>query len=556
MKIKTLFLLFTLLLSSEELLHEREYWHKLLHFKNAESQIDDARFFLSTNGKKSPKDELKATLDALKNSDHRDINGTQCKYPARTRWLKENLPNQEIEECKYLPQHLKKFDFKTLYLVYTSSFMNSPASMVGHTFLRFDKDEKTPLLSYALNYSAHIESNTSMLSYAYNGIFGGFKGRYMVIPYYEMVKLYSDMEHRDMWEYKLNLTPQEIERVVLHMFEMKNFYSNYLFFNENCSYNLLWFIELARDDLKLVERFNFITAPLDTIKELEQQGLIKTSIFRASKTTKIRNIYSKIEEKKIAKSFLKEPNIGMIKALPLQEQIDIISFYFLKTNKPIRTDILSYRSQLGIHKEESITPTTNPINSNLATKAFISYKNSQPEFGFRVAYHDIYDIDHDFNEGSYISFLDIKATPKRLESLGLISIDSLVKQDELYTPYSWGIKFGFDREIEDSLRANLQIKGGKSFDIFTALLFIEPTLGVRYLNHTEFSLGYSMGLLKSFKDFKLGLLSTQSYFLDRDNFSKQEAFLTYSFKENMALNVSILELEERKNIYLKLFFYF
>jgi len=530
-----------------ENLHQHIYWQKLLHFKNQESQVDDSSFFLSKDGKTSAKAELEATLKALRDSNHNDINSTQCRYPARTRWLKNKLPKQEIKECQYLKKHLKNFDFKTLYLVYTSSFMNSPASMVGHTFLRFDKDEKSPLLSYALNYSAKIESNTNIGSYIYNGLFGGFEGRYNVIPYYEMVKLYSDMERRDIWEYKLNLTKEEIEKVLLHIFEIRNFYSDYFFASENCSYNLLWFIELAKEELKLVDKFDHITAPLDTIKELERQNMIESSTFRASKSTKIKDIYAQIEDKKIAKEFLNEANLTTIKELNSSQQIDILSLYFLKSEDDNIGDILKYRSTLGIKKSKKITPTTNPTKANRATKATISYNNQELEFGLRLAYHDIYDIDHDFNEGSYISFFDIKATTKKLNSLNLIKIDSIAKPHELYNPYSWGISFGFNREIEDKLRANLKLKGGKSFELFSALLFIEPTVEINYREKPKLSLGYNIGLLKSFKNTKLGLLSSKSHI---------EGFLTYQFLEDVALHLSVLERDDERSTGVGVFFYF
>ena len=544
------------MLYTKEPLYNDVYWHKLLHFKSGESQIDDDSFFLSSNGKFSAKDEMEATLKAIEESDPKDINGTQCRYPARIRWLRENLPNREIKECRYLADNLKKFDFKSLYLVYTSSFMNSPASMVGHTFLRFDKDDKTPLLSYALNYSARIDKNSTIFSYAYNGIIGGFEGRYAIVPYYKMVKLYSDMEHRDMWEYKLDLTPKEIERVVLHMFEMQPFYSDYLFFNENCAYNLLWFIELARDDLRLVDKFDYITAPLDTIKELKRVGLIRESIFRASKSTKIESIYHKIENKQIALKFLDRANLNIIKRLSQDEQHRILSLYFLKSKDDNISDILLYRSGLGQEKKDKIESTTNPLKSNRATKTALSYLNGELEIGMRVAYHDIYDVDYDFNEGSYISFFDIKATERRLNSLTLVDIDSLAKQDELYKPYSWGISFGLNRDRNDILEAELKLKGGKSFDFFDAMLSFEPTLGVRYRGETRLLLGYDISLMKSFENFKLGVLSSQSYGLKRETISKREAFVTYQILDNMALSFSILELGKRRTKRVGLFLYF
>ena len=38
---------------------------------------------------------------------------------------------------------------------------------------------------------------------------------YSILPYYEMVKKYSDLENRDIWEYELNLDRMEIRRLVI-----------------------------------------------------------------------------------------------------------------------------------------------------------------------------------------------------------------------------------------------------------------------------------------------------------------------------------------------------
>lgn len=534
-------LVFTILLSAPLFGGVDSYWLKLLHYKDGESQIDDSSFFLSSIGRTSAKDELLATLNSIKNSNPNDSNSTQCLYPARTRWLKNRFPDKNIEECKQLEQHLKKFDFKTLYLVYTSSYMNSPASMVGHTFLRFDKDETSPLLSYALNYSAKIDENITLLSYAYSGIFGGFEGRYIIAPYYEMVKLYSDMEHRDMWEYKLKLTPKEIEKAVLHMIEMQRHYSNYYFSSENCSYNLLWFIELAKEELKLVERFNYITAPIDTIKELKKYGLIEKSVYRPSKNSKAKNIYKHINSKKLAMAFLERGDISIINKLEVEEQIDIINLY-LKSKRS--KEILKYRSRLGIGKKREIEPTTDPINANRASKVNIGLSSDKELiYGLRASYHDIYDIDYDFNEGSYISFLNLQMRNDKLDSLALIKIDSISPEHDLYKPYSWGIDFGFRRDKNSELKLVLEGKGGKSYKLFDTILFIEPTLSVKYRESFNLSLGYQVGLIKRVNKIKLGLLAKDDFF---------ESFLTYQIEDNIALHLNISKEHKR----FELFYYF
>ena len=47
------------------------------------SEIDDANFFLSKDGKKNAKKELDATIIALLNETNFDDNSTACRFPAR-----------------------------------------------------------------------------------------------------------------------------------------------------------------------------------------------------------------------------------------------------------------------------------------------------------------------------------------------------------------------------------------------------------------------------------------------------------------------------------------
>lgn len=521
------------LYSSE--LYTNPYWLKLLHFKNSQSQIDDTTFFLSPNGKISPKNELIATLQSIKRDNPKEANSTQCLFPARTRWLKEKLPNINIKECKSLAPKLQELNFKTLYLVYTSSYINSPASAFGHTFLRFDKNEDTPLLSYGLNYSAKIDSR-NIFSYAYKGVFGGFEGRYRVAPYYDIVNRYSNIQKRDIWEYKLNFTPKEIEKITLHMIEIQRYYSDYYFNSENCSYNLLWFIDLARDGLNLTDDFNYIVTPMDTIKAIKEKGLIEKSIFRPSKRAKIENLYSYIPHKKIAKEFWQESNISILKPLDINEQRDIIDLSILKENNQT---ILKYRSKLGISTPKKIVK-TNPIHSNLASKLNIELSNqNQLLYGVRASYHDIYDIDYNFNLGEYISFFDIQMINNRLDSATFLKIDSLTSIDELYQPISWGLEFGYrDNKLFSSSR------GGISYSIFNTLIFFEPTIELS--NNIE--IGYQTGILKTIDKVKFGTIITKKF----DKNIKINSFVTYQFYKNMAINLHI----NRKTYSFGIFYYF
>ena len=235
------------------------------------------------------KKELFETINSLENGQ----NNVLCRFPLRVKWLKENIPSLEKDivnySCAELDEFLTLVDAKHVTMVFPTAHINSPASMYGHTFLRVSSNEETPLISNAVNFAAKTD-DTNGLIFAYKGLFGEYEGRYSILPYYEKIKEYNNLEQRDIWEYDLNLTQDEIDRLVLHAFELKDSYSDYFFFKENCSYNILWLLEVARYDLDLVSHFTFKTVPLDSIKILKPYNLIKDSRFRYSNMRKMKNI--------------------------------------------------------------------------------------------------------------------------------------------------------------------------------------------------------------------------------------------------------------------------
>ncbi|MBD3830316.1 MAG: DUF4105 domain-containing protein, partial [Arcobacter sp.] len=253
-------------------LYENPYWSKLLHYRNGESEIDSDNFFISKNGKYDLKEELFETINSLGNG----TNSVLCRFPLRVKWLKENIPNLNIAQysCEELDKFISLVDGKFVTMVFPTAHINSPASMYGHTFIRISSNEETPLISNAVNYAA-ATTDTNGLIFAYKGLFGEYEGRYSILPYYEKIKEYNNLEQRDIWEYDLDLTQDEIDKLVLHTYELKDSYSDYFFFKENCSYNVLWLLEVARPSLDLVSQFDFKTVPLDSIKILQKYNLIK-----------------------------------------------------------------------------------------------------------------------------------------------------------------------------------------------------------------------------------------------------------------------------------------
>lgn len=237
------------------------YWIALGHYERGKlggwrSYVDDERFFLADNGESHPDAELAATLKALYASPSLGDKHAQCVYPARTRWLRQQLQLDDLPQpqCGEYDNWYRDINPHSAVLVFPAAYLNSPSSMFGHTLLRIDQADvtsnNTALLSYALNFGAYIEGMDNSILYAWKGLMGGYPGLFALVPYREKLAEYSRLENRDLWEYKLNLTPEETGRMVEHVWELKQVRFDYYFFDENCSFRLLELMEIARPGIE------------------------------------------------------------------------------------------------------------------------------------------------------------------------------------------------------------------------------------------------------------------------------------------------------------------
>ncbi|MGI9506538.1 MAG: Lnb N-terminal periplasmic domain-containing protein, partial [Geminicoccaceae bacterium] len=277
-------------------------WHALLHYRpdmlgaGYHSLIDSPGFFLAESGKTAPSAELAATLQSFFQpvSDDETAEHPQCAFIARYRWLEARLgfdPSRlPRQPCPRFEAWSETIDAVSATLIFPAAYMNNPASMFGHTLLRFDRPnqtEDTRLLSYAVNYGAETGDDNGLL-FAVLGLTGGYPGTYSVEPYYALVKRYSDIENRDIFEYQLDFSELEVARMIAHLWEMRGHSSDYYFFDENCSYQLLFLLDVARPGLDLAGAFPLHVIPVDSVRAvLEQRGLFKKAAFRPSGQTRI-----------------------------------------------------------------------------------------------------------------------------------------------------------------------------------------------------------------------------------------------------------------------------
>jgi len=576
-KLLLLLLLFTPLFSQsnlseeiEKLVHTQQ-WHRLLHFKNGESEIDDEQFFFSKNGKTNPKAELKASIEKLISDKSDDENSTLCRYPSRSTWILEQIPELkeqiEIPKCKALNQELKILGAKHVTLVLASAHINSPASAFGHTFLRIDNNPNTPLLSYAINYAAQTREDNGFI-YAYKGLFGGYKGRYAIDPYYKKLKEYSNLEQRDVWEYTLELSPKEIEKMVRHIFEIRHFYTDYFFLAENCSYNLLWLLEVAKDDVNLTNKFNHKAIPIDTLRAVVSEKLVKKITYRPSKRKEILNISKPIENNKNALNFAKSDDyhISQIEHLRKKEKIASLelatALLQIKLSSQDITkeeylakflNILKNRSKLGLLPKKEIPQPPAPLAGHYSTKTTLGYaKNEEFKARVKVAYHDIYDNDIGYIPGAYISFFDTALQYKEnkliLDEINILDIRSYAIQDAIFKPISWQVSLGGKRIFNNELNSYLQAGGGITLGNEKVYGYATVTPTVYYKKEEEHSISANLGLIYNpSSTLKFGVLGSNEWFDKSREILEIEPFVTYSFDQGSALNLRY-EYREINNI--------
>ncbi len=135
--------------------------------------------------------------------------------------------------------------------------------MFGHTLLRVDSRRTGPsrkLLNYGANYAAKPDTENAVL-YALKGLVGLFEGHFTIFPYYTKVQEYNNWESRDLWEYELNFTEDQLDYLLLHLWELGGTFFEYYYFQENCSYHILSLLEVANPDLHLKDEFFFSVIP-------------------------------------------------------------------------------------------------------------------------------------------------------------------------------------------------------------------------------------------------------------------------------------------------------
>ncbi|MDF2418553.1 DUF4105 domain-containing protein [Acinetobacter beijerinckii] len=457
-------------------------WQRLMYADQSQnSEVTYDGYFYAKDGKNNLKNELEADVKALF-IDTTENQSIRCKFPARSRWLIQQLNiNTEklpIVKCPEFDQWINQIKPHKATLIYATDFMGNPSSMFGHTLLRLDpKDQKQlNLVSYAVNYAATVSGEDNW-SYAWKGLTGQYPGEYSLMPYYRKVKEYGDFESRDLWEYELNLTPEETRFLVEHIWEMQHVIFPYYFVSDNCAYRLLGLIDLARPNLDLKKQFNYAAIPIETLKAVDQQDLVKEVVYRPALETQLLS-QAKQHGTPLAKVAHQVAFQDVEKAQPLLEkynkhdQAKILEMayddlYLQYISRQVDADfaqpqlrqLLAERSQIDVEKQrqEPERPKMQPVEGHHARNLSVNIGEVQGqkfiELGHRQAYHDLIDPQSGYRLGTQLLFLNgniqYRGDQLKLEHLDLLTVNSYNPIQPFKSPITWGFNLGWKQEALD-----------------------------------------------------------------------------------------------------------
>jgi len=501
-----------------------------------EESVDSPAFFNAPRGKTDPQAELDATLESffsdLEESDKQQ--NPQCRFIARRTWLDEQLrfdpARLPLRECRRYREWRTAMDPQGLTMVFPAGYLNNPGSMYGHTLLRVDgrdQDERTRLLAYTISFAAATDE-TNGLVFALRGLFGGYAGVFTMVPYYVKVREYSDMENRDLWEYQLALTQPEIERVLMHAWEMGPNWFEYYFFDENCAYHLLALLQVARPELDLVAPFRWWALPSDSLRSVTSQpGLVKQVVYRPANGTIVqqrlqtltpqeRELVRELGARRISAS---DPRIASLPperaAATVEAAYDLVT-YRRAIGSPgvpepaaLSRELLLARGGLDAPSQQPAIPApqTRPDEGHgTARVGFGAGQRASRDFlelRMRATYHDLMDDDGGYTRGSQIEYFSLAARRlegdlTRIEDFTPIEIRSVSPRNDFFSPWSWHVSAGWRREFladgSEPLVGSLQGGLGGAWSAAGGRVLAYAMVDGRASQHHRLEDGYSLGV--------------------------------------------------------------
>ncbi len=551
-------------------------WLKLVRYHKTffgghESEADGPSFFLHPEGRTRPDLEYQALVKGIQQGIEGDPNKhATCRFPARTAFLLRQHPNLKASQvsCENFEKFRERMSAKSIALVFSSYYLNNPASSFGHTFIRLGKNEyekrqdgiATELLDTGINYGANT-GNANAVTFAVGAFVGLFYGSYNSIPYYYKVREYNDFESRDLWTYHLDFSQAEINQLVRHIWELGHGEFRYYFLTENCSYHALTMLEAIRPGLELVKHLpNHYIIPTDTLKVIVDQKIVKAITYRPSASTYFYHHLNKLDhqEKRYMQDVLAKKSIPASlsnekKALVYDSTLGLIDYKYAKEilsdekdAQSLKRPILLARSQIPIRSPEldfsnftKDRPHEGHDSGRLSLGGSKADHRNVVNLAYRFAFHDFLDYQKSYIPNSRVEMFSFRSVIDghrfTFTDLNIADYYSLGSFDEYTKSFSWKLKFGqwqtFQKGVSGLTTQGAHAGYGYSYSSRYVTPFLLASLETSYVSESyqkvKLAYGADGGFLLHFTDqIRFSTFYEQRFYPWEETFSKNELRLS------------------------------
>ncbi len=431
-----------------------DYWKKLLHYDGKQSMVISNSFFLHENGNIDHIAELNATIELL---NYENGNIIACNYPARYLWIKNSgydVQSFDIESCPELYDYVSNFQKDSLYLVFASESLDSPASVFGHILLVFHDDDKPLLAADTIHYAAETHRD-NIFKYVYWGLSGGYSGYYFRTPFYIIKYNHIIVKQRSLYFYRLDLSPEQIKYLIYHLFELRKATYRYYFIRENCAYQIARLLDIAYTDKNIELEYSLSVLPEEVVNHYFDRAVgqftIEASVMRAQRIFEL----MASEETRIYYSVTRG-ELPIQESLPdkVKEVLAIKHEYMFRRFGRVLSD---YDETVGLRfnnslPEPPISDLTGNKNKNLLGFGVYSDSSSQGLYiQYRPIGRDIYENQFTKIQESHLTLLDTQIIvtdneTTRLQRFDIISVKSLFNKSKLSLAASWTLNLGINRQ--------------------------------------------------------------------------------------------------------------
>ncbi len=465
-------------------------WQRLLHYDHGRSQVQPGSpFFLSTNGAQDAASEGEQCLaafwkqlDADLDTDVLTDTDPRCRFPARYTFLARELGVSEIRdvagECPALQHWLAAVKGSGISLVFPVSYLNNPASMFGHTLLRIDSEAfplGDPLLAASVGFAAAAGTERGP-GYALRGLLGLFTGFFTTAPYYQQASMYGHVEDRDIWEYSLELSREEVTFLLLHLWELRGIGIPYFFLRRNCAFQVLSLLEAVRPELGCTDAFHLWTLPVETIRRIEKKiGYRSPPVYRPSLSTRVSRAAQPLTELESELGYSLASNSASLSAPAFTRlaegtrscvlRLAMLYNQYLQEKYPERSGALTQVLHALTTSRSTLPKCTvlpwsgqSPLRPDhghpaMRLRVGAGQQEGQPflSLGFRPLLHDRFDPAPGYKPGVNLEVFDIEmrywtdCEQLSLESLDLIALESVVPHNPLPSQPAWYGRLGIGK---------------------------------------------------------------------------------------------------------------